>query len=584
MSDGMNALIARGLPQIDPAGDYLKLQALQQAQQQRQLEMQQARELQPLRVQAYQQQAQAQQMELEQTQREQASQQAWQDAWNDPANEGDPHKVLLSTLRTGKMTGKHYTEAMTALTTAEKEKAAAAKSKADLAALRNTFDAEGSAGIAAAGYGLNPFLAHLGHMEQAGYMTKAEADAELAKAKADPNYIRDYVSQGIARSTAVQEGVTKTREAERARQKEQVLEQVDDVTDQAGWDRLLKSNPLIALPSVWKPDAAAMVKRRLGVPVEKQPEYVIKQAEAAGITDPDRLKKAKAQIDASIDPSKGPVYAYENNLATQAVTGIIARGGTAKEVEAAIKDSADRIGKHESTVAAATDPAIQAQKVREATAIASATAPIHAQAQVNAEVNRAKNSPEAFGSIINPRERAAAQTNYEKDSKEYADKVSAARQLQDFVAAAQSGNKAAPGMIPIQEVKQLLNRVNRQELESVSSAAGSLWDRIQGKVGGLTEGQSIPPDVLNDINSLAGTMENAARRGYEFKVNVTNQTYGSKAKPIQLGAPAPAGGQAASAPVPANVAAALKNAGPGIHTLSNGTKWMKDASGKITPQ
>ncbi|MCU1340140.1 MAG: hypothetical protein JWO19_5721 [Bryobacterales bacterium] len=125
-------------------------------------------------------------------------------------------------------------------------------------------------------------------------------------------------------------------------------------------------------------------------------------------------------------------------------------------------------------------------------------------------------------------------SNYEKDSKEYATKVSAARQLKDFVSAAQPGNKAAPGLIPMSEVRTLVNRVIREELEAVSSGAGSAWDRLQGKIGSLTEGQPIPPEVLKDINTITGVMENVARRNYEYNVKITNQTYGSKAQPIDL--------------------------------------------------
>jgi hypothetical protein len=45
------------------------------------------------------------------------------------------------------------------------------------------------------------------------------------------------------------------------------------------------------------------------------------------------------------------------------------------------------------------------------------------------------------------------------------------------------------------------------------------------------------------------------------------------------------GGSAqASAAVPANVAKALASTGPGVHTLSDGSKWMKNADGSVTKQ
>ena len=41
---------------------------------------------------------------------------------------------------------------------------------------------------------------------------------------------------------------------------------------------------------------------------------------------------------------------------------------------------------------------------------------------------------------------------------------------------------------------------------------------------------------------------------------------------------------APAAAVPANVQAVLSSAGPGVHTLSDGSKWLKAADGTITQQ
>ena len=100
--------------------------------------------------------------------------------------------------------------------------------------------------------------------------------------------------------------------------------------------------------------------------------------------------------------------------------------------------------------------------------------------------------------------------------------------------AAQSGNKAAPGLIPIAEVRQLVNRLNRHELQSVSSSAGSAYDRLQGFLGKYTEGQPIPPQVLSDTKAISQIMQQAARRTYEYKVQLNRQIYGSKAQPVDL--------------------------------------------------
>jgi hypothetical protein len=79
-----------------------------------------------------------------------------------------------------------------------------------------------------------------------------------------------------------------------------------------------------------------------------------------------------------------------------------------------------------------------------------------------------------------------------------------------------------------------VNRVNAAELKAVGSHAGSLKDQIEGWVKGKTEGQPIPPAILNATRELADLQEKAARHNYENKVLITNSTYGSKVKPIDL--------------------------------------------------
>lgn len=224
------------------------------------------------------------------------------------------------------------------------------------------------------------------------------------------------------------------------------------------------------------------------------------------------------------------------------------------------------------------NPAIRQAHVQQAVDTETATAPIKVNEQVQTEIEKAKRAPGAFSSVLDPAARTKAIADFQKSSDEYADKMGAAKQLQDFVSAAQSGNKVAPGLIPIAEVKQLLNRVNRNELQSVSSSAGSAYDRLQGFFNKWTDGQPIPPAVLRDTATIANVMANAAQRTYQNKVAINRQVYGSKAQPVTLP------GSQTSAAVPAAVASALKSVGPGIHTLSDGSVWMKAADGSISKQ
>lgn len=297
--------------------------------------------------------------------------------------------------------------------------------------------------------------------------------------------------------------------------------QLAQASSQTEWDSILTQYPGVkgAVGSMWSP-AAAKKAAMLAVPVKEQPQYQLERQAVEDMTtaqpadwdqrintaikDPKLQQAAKAQI-ANILASPPPDLKNPGSKAKAALEVI----SKAQAEEATTNRELGLIG-----------PRTQAQ----------------VNAEVQKQVQLAKLSPDAFGGIADTRSRTAAQTQYEKDSKDYADKIGAAKQLQDFVAAAQSGNKAAPGLIGIAELRQLVNRVNRQELEAVSGSAGSAYDRLQGMLGKLTEGQPIPPAVLKDIASISRTTEQAARRTYEYKVNVTNQTYGAKAKPIDLGA------------------------------------------------
>lgn len=232
---------------------------------------------------------------------------------------------------------------------------------------------------------------------------------------------------------------------------------------------------------------------------------------------------------ANTEAAQAAMDAYRANLpaglaaATQAVNKIYDEriGGAAKIAS-------------ETPAKVAEQAALLPGEVKKAVAVASAEVPIHIRQAVQTQVELAKNSPDSFGTVINSTERHRAETSYESSSKEYADKVSEARKLTALIDAAQAGNKAAPGVIGLEELRGFVNRVNTTELKAVGSQAGSLKDQIEGWVKGKTEGQPIPPAILNATRELADLQEKAARHNYENKVIITNATYGSKVKPIDL--------------------------------------------------
>lgn len=129
----------------------------------------------------------------------------------------------------------------------------------------------------------------------------------------------------------------------------------------------------------------------------------------------------------------------------------------------------------------------------------------------------AATSPDAFVGIVDATPRNQAMNEADKIYKEFTDKLTSTQSLLDTIKAAQGGNKAAAGVIPIEQVRTVLRtgQINRNELAAVSSNAGSTMDRIEGWIKGHTEGQPIPPDILRDTASLATIQQTAAKRAFD---------------------------------------------------------------------
>ena len=237
---------------------------------------------------------------------------------------------------------------------------------------------------------------------------------------------------------------------------------------------------------------------------------------------------AKQRVDAVIDPAK---YPDQNRRALAMYNNAL----TLKDKNAALDSVSREIGEMQRE----TNPDVLKARTDQAVATEKALSPLRVAQAVSTEVQKqvalAKVAPGGFDAILDPRARAAAQQTYEKDSKEYGEKLAAGQQLQAFVRAAQSGNKAAPGLIPIAELRTIVNRVNSQELRGVSTAAGSALDRLEGKWGSLTAGEPIPPAMLKDIATIAAEQVKVARQTYENKVQINNKTFGGKVTPIDLG-------------------------------------------------
>ncbi len=138
---------------------------------------------------------------------------------------------------------------------------------------------------------------------------------------------------------------------------------------------------------------------------------------------------------------------------------------------------------------------------------------------------------------VEPKLRSQAVTQAQKAADEFTKAMESSAQVQTFIDMARKGNKAAGSNLPMMgaESIQALNgikRINRAEIAQYEGA-GSLLDRIQGRIGKLIAGQPIPADVMKDIEDLHKAIAGNATNAYNTRLNGINQNYRSSFQPVK---------------------------------------------------
>ncbi len=295
-------------------------------------------------------------------------------------------------------------------------------------------------------------------------------------------------------------------------------------------------------------EASKITAELPGVTAEGEKKALVTQAMKEALADP---TKGAAAIDAALPSTTDAAANSAYKAAWQAAMG----AGNVEGAAAIVKTAAE----HATSLSAAT----RANKVQTATEELKATEPIRIageigkervlipmreQSQLKLEIDKAKLAPNGFENIIDPRARAMAYTQYDAQNKEALTKLQEANRLQSLITSAQGKNKAAPALIPLQELKQFVPRVNRNELQAVSSQAGNVYDRVQGWLSGATEGQPIPAAILQDMYKLADAQKAVTIQNNKLGVAAMNASHGTKVPTVDwesvLGsvAPAPAAG------------------------------------------
>ena len=132
---------------------------------------------------------------------------------------------------------------------------------------------------------------------------------------------------------------------------------------------------------------------------------------------------------------------------------------------------------------------------------------------------------------VEPKLRSQAASAATKIISEYETAKKSADDLQTVLDLTKKGNKAGAANVPLMGVEALnavngIKRINKAEIDQYGHA-GSLVDKIQGKLGGWVSGQPIPAGVLKDIEELHTSLRNNLEKGANDKLGGVNQTYRS---------------------------------------------------------
>ena len=181
----------------------------------------------------------------------------------------------------------------------------------------------------------------------------------------------------------------------------------------------------------------------------------------------------------------------------------------------------------------------------------------------------------------------------------YTQFLSQAEATKSAVANAKNGNELASSLAPLMTASGVLSfsgihRINQVDVNQAGPQVGSIYRRINSALDKAGSG-TINPDTAKEMDSLMDELIEAKHTALVNGAQVIAKNAGlDPTKTTIMGkdgtpdtldhASKNTKAPAAAAEVPDAVTKALANVGPGIHTLSDGSKWMKDENGTVTKQ
>lgn len=223
--------------------------------------------------------------------------------------------------------------------------------------------------------------------------------------------------------------------------------------------------------------------------------------------------------------------------------------------------------------AAAVEAATAPGRLRERVAEAQATAPIEtAKAIATAKALREADNPAL--EHVPPGLAQATVADAIKLDGAAAQAKQAADDIGTILDMADAGNKAANANVPLVGVGALnavngIKRINSAEIHQYGTA-GSLFDKIQGKLQGWTEGKPIPTDVIDDMRQLHEALSKEAYQKYTTELNSLNKRTGAQFEPT-IEAPK---ARAKTTQIPAGAKVQESNLGRKRYSTDGGKTWV----------
>jgi len=199
----------------------------------------------------------------------------------------------------------------------------------------------------------------------------------------------------------------------------------------------------------------------------------------------------------------------------------------------------------------------------------------------------ARQSEAAFGNAL--QQQSTARGKIQDSLADYGQTADAAKTLQQYIDLSRSGNPAAAQSIKALVPALQLSIFDIKRLSGIPGADEGLGTLAQKATGILkSAGDAVPltDAQLNDIEPLLKTVANGAAMRHNSIATSVEAAYPqafAQGKAPRVNMPYPQAMPGAA--VPANVKSLLgaPTVQPGIHTLSDGSRWMKNKDGSLSP-